>query len=436
MSSSKLVTLSIFFSLIVAKIGADASIQKQEEVIGLDGSDSSSLKIELEQLKSKIHALESHIDEKTRELKSKDEIIAHYEKTIQEKLDSITSLQSEVTSLQKKGTSDAVEQVGKAHARADELEKLVAKFKKEIETQQRNKYALEARASESEKKMHELNLKLENLQKFNEEQSTKIRKTERALQVAEEEMMKAKFEATSKTKELMEVHGAWIPPWLAVHLIRCQVNCVQFILFVLQGLLMSSDYMVNFQAFMETHWNEHGKPAMERVIQKAMVKKAQAEKWAQPHVETMKTKWIPAMKKHWLVITTYIEPHVQSLTSKTVEVYEVSKSAITPHIIIVQKFADPYFQEAKKFSKPYIDQVATVTKPHVDKLRVALRPYTNEVILAYGKFLKSATVYHQQVQATVQEMLKKHELTRPLATKESVWFAEKLEREQIKWDQD
>ncbi|KAK7845332.1 hypothetical protein CFP56_009679 [Quercus suber] len=45
---------------------------------------------------------ESHVDEKSKELKSKEEIIAAKEKVIQEKLDSIASLQSEVPSLQKK----------------------------------------------------------------------------------------------------------------------------------------------------------------------------------------------------------------------------------------------------------------------------------------------------------------------------------------------
>ena len=65
--------------------------------------------------------------------------------------------------------------------------------------------------------------------------------------------MKAKFEATSKMNKLMEVHSAWLPPWFAVQLSRGQ-------------------------AFIQMHWNEHGKPALDMVIQKALMKKDLAEK--------------------------------------------------------------------------------------------------------------------------------------------------------------
>ncbi|GAV63664.1 hypothetical protein CFOL_v3_07182 [Cephalotus follicularis] len=402
MAASKLVIISLFVCIVLTSVRADddtSSIDEVDEVaVGSDGVDSSPFKIELDRLISKIQALELHVEEKTQELKSKDKLIAEKEIIIQDKSNAISSLQSELSSIQTKGSLDAAEEVQKAHSRAGELQKQIDKLKKELAEQKREKATLETRASKAEKKISELNLKLDNLQKINEEQKSKIRKTERALKVAEEEMVKAKLDATSKVKELNEVHGAWLPPWLAFHLVR-------------------------LRSLMEAHWNEHGKPAINKVIQKATEKKAQAEKWADPHIETLRTKWIPAMKDQWVVVRTQVEPHVLSLKTKTLEVYEVSKSTVTPHVIRVQEVVDPYFQEVKEFSKPYIDQVATVTKPHVEKARLVLKPYTKDIIKVYGKFLKSATAYHHQVQATIQETLKKHELTRPLATKEFEWFA-------------
>ncbi|KAJ8763848.1 hypothetical protein K2173_003630 [Erythroxylum novogranatense] len=403
MAASKLAVFSLLLALILtvvrAGVAVDGSHDEPALQVGVpDGVDTSVLKSELEQLKSKIHVLESIIDNKAKELKSKDEAITQKEKIIQDKLDTIASLQDEVSLLQqKKGKLDAAEQVGKAHARAGELEKQIDKLKKEVETHQREKEALESRILAAEKKVDILLLKIDRLQETNEEQKSKLRKTERALKDAEEEMMKAKFEATSKTKELMEVHGAWLPPWLAVRLVYLQSSA-------------------------QVHWHKHGKPAMELVMQKALEKKAQAEKWAEPHVETINSRWIPAAKEQWLVVSTHVKPHVHSLKTKTFEAYKASKTAITPHVIRAHEVVDPYFQEAKKFSKPYIDQVATVTKPHVDKVRVALKPYTKEAIRAYGKFLESATMYHHQMQGTVQETLKRHELTRAFATKELVWF--------------
>lgn len=91
--------------------------------------------------------------------------------------------------LQKKGKTDAAEQVGKAHARAGELEKQVRhgvifciicsencilhllstylslhvqidKLKKDLDLQQKEKGSLESRVDETENKMLELNSKL------------------------------------------------------------------------------------------------------------------------------------------------------------------------------------------------------------------------------------------------------------------------------------
>ncbi|OWM77250.1 hypothetical protein CDL15_Pgr028887 [Punica granatum] len=403
MATSKFTLLSLILVvalILTPGIRADAAAADEGgvEAVAADGSDSSALRAELGQLKSKIHSLESLVDEKSRELKSKDELIAEKEKLLQDKLDKVASLQDEISLLQKKGKMDAAEQVGKAHARAGELEKQVDKLKKELESQQKEKGALETRAAEAENKILELNSKLEKLQRTNDEQKAKILKTERVLKVAEEEMVKAKFEASSKIKELSEVHGAWLPPWLALHW-KC------------------------LQSSAEKHWKEHGKPAMNLMMEKTMEKKSQAEKWAEPHIETIKTKLVPTIKEQWVVVTTSLEPHVKTLTKKSVEVYETSKTAITPHVIQIQQVVDPYYQEAKKIGKPYIDQVATVAKPHVEKVRVTLEPYTKEAVRVYSKFLESASIYHKQAQEHVRGTLKKHELTRPLATKEFEWFA-------------
>ncbi|KAJ8480596.1 hypothetical protein OPV22_024323 [Ensete ventricosum] len=396
MEASKLLIASIAISLVFVGVWADAGAEEEAVIVEPDVSDSV-LKLELEQLRSKISALESSILDKTRELKSKDESIAHLEKIIEEKAASILSLQSEIESVQRQGTVDAEELVKRANVESGELGKQVEKLKNEIELQNRRRHALDARASEAEKKVQELSLKLENLQKTNDEQRHRIHKTERALKVAEEELMRAQLEATAKSMELSQAHGAWLPPWLAAHIIH-------------------------YQEFAATYWKEHAKPALDVILEKATEKLAQAQKWVEPQLETAKTKWVPAIKERWVIFVNNAEPYVQIVYTKTVEVYHTSKSTIATYVIEVLELADPYFQLTKKFSKPYIDQVATITKPHVEQMQVYLKPYTKWVILAYGKFLKSATTYHRQVQAGIRERLKHYELTKVLATKELVWF--------------
>ncbi|XP_073014445.1 uncharacterized protein [Typha latifolia] len=389
------ILISISISIVLLGVRAEENVEVEEIKVG--GASDSGLREELEQLRAKVSSLESSIAARAQELKGKDDGIAKLEKIIQEKSEKIGSLQSEIASLQKKGAVAVEEQVGKAYARANELEKQIEKLTKEIELQSSKRDALEARANEAEKKVQDMSQRLDSLQKTSDEQKKRIRKTERALQVAEEELMRAQLEATSKVKELTEVHGAWLPPWLATQL-------------------------SNYQELASNHWNERAKPTVDSFLQKASEKSIQAQKWIEPHLETAKSRWIPVVKEKWVVLTTTAEPYMQTVSSKSVEFYEASKSAISPHVVKAQEFADPYFQEAKKLSEPYINQVAKFTKPHVEKVRVALKPYTKQVVHAYGKFLKSATTYHRQVQATILDNLKKHDLTKPLATKELVWF--------------
>ncbi|MCH1921856.1 hypothetical protein L9G15_20850, partial [Shewanella sp. A3A] len=125
--------------------------------------------------------------------------------------------------------------------------------------------------------------------------------------------MRLHLEATTKSKQLTEVHGAWLPPWLAAH---------------------SAHYM----EVISGHWNEHGKPAINSFLQKASEKSAQAKKWAEPHVETAKMKWVP-VKEKLVVLKKNTEPYVQKVSSKSVEVYEASRDAVKPHVAKVKEFA-------------------------------------------------------------------------------------------------
>lgn len=69
---------------------------------------------------------------------------------------------------QNKGKVDVAEQVGKAHARAGELEKKVEKLKKDVDLKVKEKELLEARANEAERKASELNSKFESVSHFTE----------------------------------------------------------------------------------------------------------------------------------------------------------------------------------------------------------------------------------------------------------------------------
>ncbi|KAD4178587.1 hypothetical protein E3N88_27178 [Mikania micrantha] len=400
MAVSKLhiVLLLALFALIFTQIRADDGV-----AVGSDASES--FRVELDKLTLKIQSLESLVDKRTEELRTKDEIIASKEKaiadkekTIKEKSDSITSLQNDVASLKVKGSSDAKEQVRKVHARSQELEKQVEKLQLELDLKASLREALETRSKELEKKVLEINSKIQDLQQIIEEQNAKLQKTERALKVAEEELERTRNEAAQKIKELTEVYSAWLPPWLATRL-------------------------ASSQSHLEAHWNKHGKPALDTFTKMTLEKKAQAEKWAEPHIDTIKTKWIPAAKEQWVIVITNVEPRVHLLTKKTKEVYVQLKEVITPHVTKIKVTVDPHFQVAKKFCKPYIDQVAVAAKPHLDKAQEAMKPYTNQAVQAYALFLESATKYHHQVEGTVEESLKKHEITKSLATKEFVWFA-------------
>ncbi|KAJ0716088.1 hypothetical protein HanPI659440_Chr13g0508811 [Helianthus annuus] len=392
-SNLHIILHSFLFALILTQITAHVT----GDGVSPGSGESESFPTEFDKLSAKIQSLESLVDKKSEESRTKDEIITEKEKevvekekTIKEKSESMDSLQNEVASLKVKGSTDTDEAVEKAHTRSQELEKQVEKLELDLELKAGLMQDLETRSKELEKNLLEMNPKLQNLQQTIEEQKTKLQKTERALKYAEEELTKTKNEATQKIGELTEVHSAWLPVWLVA-------------------------YLSSTKSYVVARWNEHAQPVFDKFTKKA-------ETLAEPHVDTAKSKWIPAAKEQWMIVKTNVETRVQLLTKKTKEVYARSTEALTPHVTKVKEIVNPHFQVAKKFCEPYIDQVAVATKPHLDKARDTAKPYTNKVVQVYSKFLESASKYHQQVQGTVGESLKKHVITRTLATKEFVWF--------------
>ncbi|KAH9306703.1 hypothetical protein KI387_011107, partial [Taxus chinensis] len=362
--------------------------------------DLENLKQEVEKLESKAHSLELTIEDKNYELRNKESTIDKKEKLIEENSKTISSLKIEVEALQKKGTGDLEAKATEAYEQVADLEKQVDKLKESLEQQKLKQESLESRAREAVSREKELSVKFEKLQKVVTEQKARIQKAEQALQFAETTMLKAQAEAKVKAEEIKKVHGAWLPPWLAVR-------------------------MDKVQAFVTAYWAKHGKPAMQTVLEKASEKAVAVHDWAKPHIDTAKTsvqKWTPVVKKQWQHVIVTVSPHMEAFKVKVINSYEVSRETLSPHLVKAQELLRPHVQTVKDLSGPYIDQVASIAQPHIDKAKVTLQPYQDQAIHAYRRSLTTATDYHHQLQGYVRKRLKQHELTAAFATKELVWF--------------
>eukprot|EP01018_Ginkgo_biloba_P022337 Gb_07495 [translate_table: standard] len=381
MGLSKYCILVMVVGLFVVGTKGDAGIQVEAEpaVVVLDEKPeleafSAALTLELERLKAEASKLELTVEEKNNDLNVKNNLIVESEKVIEEKSQTIVSLQNAIEALQKKGVGDAEMQVAKAYARVSELEGQVERLEEHIKKQKQEHDSLEFRAQEAEKKAEEQFSKFEKMENFVAEQWIRIRQTEQALHIAEATMLKAQAEAAAKADDLMKAYGAWLPPWLVVRL-------------------------VEYQAAAVSRWAQHGEPVMTLVMEKASEKAAAAQEWAKPHVEIIKTKWSPTVKKQWQQFMVAIAPHLEIVKTKTIMGYETSRDVISPQLIKARDFVEPHAQMVREFSRPYVEKVATVAQPHLDKARVVLSPYTDQVAHVYRRFLISATTYHYQASA-------------------------------------
>ncbi|KAL5549452.1 hypothetical protein UlMin_004683, partial [Ulmus minor] len=372
---------------------------------------------EFELLKSRIAFLESNIEESNREFMKKEETIVQLQKIIQENADIVASLQSDRESL----------------------------------------------------KLHNVN----------NEQETRIHEAECVLQVAEKELMNAEVETALISQGLMTVHEGRLPHWLLVHLVHFQLYMVSYWnehgkpamnlsiqkdwfpimkeqwlacktslelhihLLIVKAVYVyheSKSLMVphasNVLKVICSYAQEAKTLSMSCINQIAMLTISLLDKVyvaLKPYaVEVLPgcrklitsssfylhQDWLPIMKEQWLACKTSLEPHIHLLTVKAVYVYHVSKSLIVPHASKVLKVICSFAQEAKTLSPSYMHKIAMLTRSLLDKVYVALKPYALEVLHRFRKLIACSSFYHHQV----QEMLKNHELIRPLANMELAWF--------------
>ncbi|KAL1210578.1 hypothetical protein V5N11_006897 [Cardamine amara subsp. amara] len=171
------------------------------------------------------------------------------------------------------------------------------------------------------------------------------------------------------------------------------------------------------QAYLMTLWHQHLSPTLHISLQKVSQKIDQVQKWSEPHIETLNSKWIPCIKDAFVALTIYLEPKFQYLTDKSIEVLYTSKQALTPHLIQGFDVSYYYLEVLRSHTHPYTTRIMTIAKPHLEKVQVALEPYTENVRDGFKKLVNSTKIYHKQA----QEMLKNNEVTKPVATMDLAW---------------
>ncbi|XP_019089314.1 PREDICTED: uncharacterized protein LOC104730314 [Camelina sativa] len=171
------------------------------------------------------------------------------------------------------------------------------------------------------------------------------------------------------------------------------------------------------QAYLLTLWHQHLCPTLHITLQKVSQIIGQVQKWSEPHIETLNSEWIPSIKDACVTFTMYLEPKVQYLTDKSIEVLCTSKQALTPHLLQGFDASYYYLEVIRTHTHPYTTRIMTITKPHLERVQVALEPYTENVRHGFKKLVNSTKIYHRQA----QEMLKNNEVTKPIATMDLAW---------------
>ncbi|CAH2077513.1 unnamed protein product [Thlaspi arvense] len=300
-------------------------------------------------------------------------------------LDELKSSVSALQSIVKEKNQELLSKEEKIHGLELYIRERSYLFESEIDLSQSESSV--KHASEAEEKVYELEKQVLGLKREVELQRKRRLEVEARAQIADEKVA----ELSSKL-ENVQINGKWFSSKLGLNLNKTQ-------------------------AYLMTLWHQHLKPTLHITLEKVSQKIDQVQKWSEPHTETMNSKWIPSIKDACVTLTIYLEPKVQYLTDKSIEVLSMSKQAFTPHLFHGFDLSCYYLEVIRTHTHPYTSQVMTIAKPHLERVQVALEPYTENVRHGFKKLVKSTKIYHQQA----QEMLKNNEVTKPVATMDLAW---------------
>lgn len=306
----------------------------------------------------------------------------------------IAALRTELENLKKEESLQYDNVLKELGSKATRLEKNLEKAELELQESKSKAKTLEAAQS-----LH--SSKIKQLEKVVSDQKKQIAKAEQALRTAESTLLRVQAEADAKEKELLKVHGGWLPPWTSIKLVELQASAAE-------------------------HWTKYGQPLVDTATKKASEKVSAAQKWSKPHVDNLKShaqqNWNPAFRRGAETVSATVSPHFETAKSKIVEGYQASKDFITPQLEKVQNVMGPHIQVAKETCRPYVEEAAEIIRPYFKQVQSVTRPYTDKVSQSYRNFLTSVTTYHSQLQVSMKGKMHKVDFLAPLASHELVWF--------------
>ncbi|KAJ1272667.1 hypothetical protein BS78_06G220800 [Paspalum vaginatum] len=331
-------------------------------------SASSEQEQEIQMLRSKVASLEDEINTRKEET-------SQLESVVRERTAQMAALVGELELSQVNVDND--ESVMKANTHNEILEKQIERLGSDLEDQVRKGESLEARATEAERGLHEFGRKLERAEKTNIEPRKKIQDLGDRVRHAQEKLSELEKQAILKAEELTEAHGMWLPHWVAVRVLRCQVA----------------------------------------------EKSAYAQRLVEPHLHKAQNKLVPVAKKHLNSARDIAMVYASVVANRSTTTYRICRDAIQPCTVKTREFTDHYWQESKRFTQPYISRFAAASEPHLSRASVILEPHMSPATSAWRRLVSWTSEYRRQVQNGVKRLaLEGNQLLTPSADKLLAWI--------------